>query len=63
MFKLYAEYIVRHTELDELKAGIKIGGRTICNLRYTNDTNLTAERKEELKRLLMEVKEIMKEAV
>ena len=48
---------MRHTELDELKAGIKIGGRTISNLRYTNDTNLTAESEEELKSLLMEVKE------
>ena len=48
---------MRHTELDELKAGIKIGVRTISNLRYTNDTNLTAESEEELKSLLMEVKE------
>ena len=48
---------MRHTELDELKAGIKIGGRTISNLRYTNDTNLMAESEEELKSLLMEVKE------
>ena len=47
---------MRHTELDELKAGIKIGGRTISNLRYTNDTNLTAESDEELKSLLMRVK-------
>ena len=57
MFKLYAEHIVRHTELDELKAGIKIGGRTISNLRYANNTNLMAESEEELKSLLMEVKE------
>jgi len=48
---------VRHTELDELKAGIKIGGKTISNLRYANDTNLMAESEEELKSLLMEVKE------
>jgi len=48
---------MRHIELDELKAGIKIGGRTISNLRYANDTNLMAESEEELKSLLMEVKE------
>ena len=48
---------MRHTELDELKAGIKIGGKTISNLRYANDTNLMAESEEELKSLLMEVKE------
>ena len=48
---------MRHTELDELKAGIKIGGRTISNLRYANNTNLMAESEEELKSLLMEVKE------
>ena len=53
---------MRNTRLDELKAGIKIGGRTISNLRYTNDTNLTAESEEELKSLLMEVKEESKKA-
>ena len=44
---------MRNTELNELKAGIKIGGRTISNRRYTNDTNLMAESEEELKLLLM----------
>ena len=57
LFKLYAEHIVRHTELDELKAGIKIGGRNINNLRYVDVTTLMAESKEQLKNLLMKVKE------
>ena len=51
---LIAEYIMRNTGLDE---GIKIAGRNINNLRYTDDTTLIAERKEELKSLLMKVKE------
>ena len=54
---LYAEYIVRNTGLDEAQAGIKIARRTINNLRYADDTTLMAESEEELKRLLMKVKE------
>ena len=52
----YAEYIMRNARLDEAQAGIKIVGRNINNLRYTNDTTLMAEI-EELKGLLMKVKE------
>ena len=48
---------MRHARLDEVQAGIKIAGRNINNLRYTNDTTLMAESKEELKRLLMKIKE------
>ena len=48
---------MRHARLDEVQAGIKIAGRNINNLRYTNDTTLMAESKEELKNLLMKVKE------
>ena len=57
LFNLYAEYIKRKTGLDEAQAGIKIAGRNINNLRYGDDTTLTAESKEELKRFLMKVKE------
>ena len=58
LFNLYAEqHIVRNAGLDELQAGIKIGGRNTDNLRYTDDTILTAESEEELKSLLMRVKE------
>ena len=57
LFNLYAEYIMRNTELDEAQAGIKIAGRNISNLRYADDTTLMAESKEELKSLLMKVKE------
>ena len=57
MFNPYAEHIVRNARLDELQAGIKIGGRNISNLRYVDDTTLIAESKEELKSLLMRVKE------
>ena len=57
LFNLYAEYIMRNAGLDEAQAGIKIAGRNINNLRYANDTTLMAESKEELKRLLMKVKE------
>ena len=57
LFNLYAEHIVRNARLDELQAGIKIGGRNISNLRYVDDTTLIAESKEELKSLLMRVKE------
>ena len=48
---------MRNARLDELQAGIKIGGRNINNLRYADDTTLMAEREEELKSLLMRVKE------
>ena len=57
LFNFYAEYIIRNTRLDEPQAGIKIARRNINNLRYANDTTLTAESKEELKSLLMTVKE------
>ena len=57
LFNLYAEYITRNTGLEEAQAGIKIAGRTINNLRYADDTTLMAEREEELKSLLMKVKE------
>ena len=56
-FKFYAEYIMRNARLDEAQAGIKITGRKINNLRYAADTTLMAESKEELKSLLMKVKE------
>ena len=57
LFNLYAEYIMWNTRLNEAQAGIKIAGRNINNIRYTDDTTLMAESKEELKSLLMEVKE------
>ena len=57
LFNFYAEYILRNAELDEAQAGIKTARRNISNLRYADDTNLMAENKEELKRLLMKVKE------
>ena len=57
IFNLYAEYIVRNTGLDEAQAGIRIARRNINNLKYTDDTTLMAESEEELKRLLMKVKE------
>ena len=57
LFKLYAEYIMRNTGLDEAQAEIKIAGRNINNLRYADDTTLMAESQEELKSLLMKVKE------
>ena len=53
---LYAEYIMRNAGLEETQAAIKIAGRNINNLRYTDDTTLMAEREEELKSLLMKVK-------
>ena len=53
LFNLYAEYIMQSAGLDEAQAGIKIAGRKINNVRYRDDTTLTAESKEELKRLLM----------
>ena len=57
LFKLYAEYIMRNSGLEEAQAGIKISGRNINNLRYADDITLMAESKEELKSLLMKVKE------
>ena len=57
LFDFYAEYIMRNTELEEAQAGIKIAGRNINHLRYADDTTLMAESEEELKSLLMEVKE------
>ena len=57
MFNFYAEYIMRSTALDEAPVGIKIAGRNINNLRYADDTTLTAESEEKLKSLLMKVKE------
>ena len=56
-FNLYAEYIMRNVGLEEAQAGIKIAGRNINNLRYADDTTLMAESEEELKSLLMKVKE------
>ena len=57
LFYLYAEYIMQNARLDEAQAGIKIARRNINNLRYTDDTTLLAESKEELNSLLMKVKE------
>ena len=57
LFKLYTECIVRNAGLDELQAGIKISRRNVNSLRYADDTTLMAESKEELKNLLMRVKE------
>ena len=62
LFNLYAEYIMRNAGLKETQAGIKIAGRNINNLRYADDTILKAESKEELKSLLMKVKEQSKKA-
>ena len=57
LFNFYAEYIMRNTGLEEAQAGIKIAGSNINNLRYADDTTLMAESEEELKSLLMKVKE------
>ena len=57
LFNFYAEYIMRNFGLDEIQAGIKIAGRNINNLRYADDTTLMAESEEELKSLLMKMKE------
>ena len=57
LFNLYAEYIMRNAGLDEGQTGIKTAGRNINNLRYADDTTLTAKSKEELKSFLMKVKE------
>ena len=59
-FNFYAEYIMRNTELEEAQAGMKIAGRNINNLRHADDTTLMAESEEELKSLLMKVKEEVK---
>ena len=60
LFNLYAEYVMRNTGLEEAQAGIKITGKNINNLIYTDDTTLMAESEEELKSLLMKVKEEIK---
>ena len=57
LFNLYAEYIMQNARLDEAQAGIKIARRNINNLKYADDTTFMAESKEELKNLLMKVKE------
>ena len=57
LFNLYAEYIIRNARLDEAQGGIKIAGRNISHLRYADDTTLVADSEEELKSLLMKVKE------
>ena len=57
LFNLYAEYIIRNAGLEEAQAGIKIARRNINNLRYADDTTLMAENEEELKSLLIKVKE------
>ena len=57
LFNLYKEYIIQNARLDEAQAGFKIAGKNINNLRYANDTTLMAESEEELKSLLMKVKE------
>ena len=57
LFNLYADYIMRNAGLEEARAGIKIAGRNINHLRYADDTTVMAESEEELKSLLMKVKE------
>ena len=57
LFNFYAEYILRNAGLEEAQVAIKIAGRNINNLRYADDTTLMAQREEELKSLLMKVKE------
>ena len=63
LFNFYAEYIMRNTGLEEARAGIKIAGRNINNLRQADDTPIMAESEEELKSLLMKVKEESERAV
>ena len=63
LFDFYAEYIMRNAGLEETQAGIKIAGRNINNLRYADDTTLMAESEEELKSLLMKVKEKSEKSV
>ena len=62
LFNCYVEYTMQNSRLDEAQVGIKIAGRKINNLRYANNTTLMAESEEELKNLLMKVKEQSKEA-
>ena len=62
LFNFYVEYTTQNAKMDESQAGIKIGGRNITNLRYTDDTTLMAESEDELKSLLMRVKEESKKA-
>ena len=62
LFNFYAEYITRNAGLDEAQAEVKIAGRSVKNLRYADDTTLMAESKEELKSLLMKVKQESKKA-
>ena len=62
LFSLYAEYIIRNAGLEETPAGIKIVGKNINNLRYADNTTLMADSEEELKSLLMKVKEESEEA-
>ena len=57
LFNFYAEYVMRNAGLDEAQAGIKIAGRNTNNFRYVDDTTLMSQSKEELKSLLMKVKE------
>ena len=57
LFNFYAEYVMRNARLDDSQAGIKIAGRNINKLRYADDTTLMAKSEEELKSLLMKVKE------
>ena len=57
LFNFFAEYMMQYAGLDETQAGIKIAERNINNLRYTDDTTLIAESEEELKNLLLKVKE------
>ena len=57
MFDLYADYTMKNAQLNELQAGVKISGRNINNIRYVDTTTLLAEREEELKSLLVRVKE------
>ena len=57
LFNLYSEYLMQNARLDEAQAGIKIAGRNINNLRYADDTTLMTKSEEELKSLLMKVKE------
>ena len=57
LFNLYAQYIMQNARLDEAQAGVKIAGRNINNLRYADDTTFKAESQEELKGLLMKVRE------
>ena len=58
LFNLYAEYIIKNAGLNEAQAGIKIAGRNINNLKYTDDTTLMEESEEELRSLLMKVKKL-----